>query len=211
LKILYLGLSLQNFKKLENVVHFPVIKITPKEPSYIENSLQNFDKFTHLIFTSPRSVDILCTHLKASKKLFLMRSKLLIAIGASTNKALEKYQLHAIISKQATQEGIVSLLKNMNLFNCNFFIPRSSIARDALDRFFKKNKIKYHALDIYDTKVNIPDTKIDLNEFSEVVFTSPSVVKAFIQIFKKLPSNLKLTAIGPITQKALSDLGVKKS
>jgi uroporphyrinogen-III synthase len=39
--------------------------------------------------------------------------------------------------------------------------------------------------------------------FDEIVFTSPSTVAAFKEIFGALPRGKKLVAIGPITEEAL--------
>jgi uroporphyrinogen-III synthase len=56
---------------------------------------------------------------------------------------------------------------------------------------------------LYDTVTQKLEPKPDLNHVQEIVFTSPSTVLAFLEIFGALPKGKKLIAIGPITQQQL--------
>jgi len=203
LKILYLGLDLDNFHQKENAYHYPIIKIVPKPKGYINKSLKDLSAFTHFIFTSPRSVNIFCDHLLSSNKLHFLKDKSIISIGEVTQKALAKYQITSAIPKAPTQEGIIELLKNMHLENSYFLIPRSSIARKEIDYFLSSKRINYLPLDIYDTHANQDLKKINLKDFEEVFFTSPSTVRAFVKKFKNIPSHLGFKSIGPITKKTI--------
>jgi len=201
--MLYLGLNFDSFDQKENAYHYPIIKIVSKPKSHIEKHLKDLSIFTHYIFTSPRSVDVFCDYLLNTDKLQLLKSKYIIAIGKTTQKGLISYNLHSIVPKVPTQEGIVELLNNIPLENSHFLIPRSSIARKEIDHFFKRKKINYSPLDIYDTHINERLKEIDLNDFEEVFFTSPSTVRAFVKVFKNIPSHLKFKSIGPITERAI--------
>ncbi len=57
---------------------------------------------------------------------------------------------------------------------------------------------------IYDTIVQKNQPIPDLEDIDEIVFTSPSTIKAFLDIFSAIPLDKKLVTMGPITQKALS-------
>ena len=116
---------------------------------------------------------------------------------------LAKYQISSVIPKVSTQEGIIELLKSIPTENSYFLIPRSSIARKEIDHFLSSKRINYLPLDIYDTYINQDLKEINLKDFEEVFFTSPSTVKAFIKRFKSIPSHLALKSIGPITKKAI--------
>ena len=56
---------------------------------------------------------------------------------------------------------------------------------------------------LYDTISQVIQPKPNLDHVDEIVFTSPSTVKAFIEIFGVLPRGKKCLAIGPITEQAL--------
>ncbi len=124
--------------------------------------------------------------------------KELIAIGPETAKSLPKTSL---IAKEATQEGIIELIKKMR--SGFFLLPKSKRARPLLTDFMKRENIRFFALDLYDTHFQKLEPVPDLDDFGEIVFTSPSTVEGFIRIYGKLPSNKKLTAIGPITEREL--------
>jgi uroporphyrinogen-III synthase len=85
-------------------------------------------------------------------------------------------------------------------------MPRSSLSRPILANFFNEREIRYQACDLYDTLSQWIEPKPDLDQVNEVVFTSPSTVKAFLEIFGGLPKGIKCLAIGPVTQQALADL-----
>lgn len=84
-----------------------------------------------------------------------------------------------------------------------FFLPHSKRARPNLTEFMKKKGIPYFALAIYDTHFQCLQPIPPLEDFDEIVFTSPSTVEGFIRIFGMLPKDKKLRAIGPLTQQAL--------
>jgi uroporphyrinogen-III synthase len=66
-----------------------------------------------------------------------------------------------------------------------------------------QRQIRFQACDLYDTVSQEICPKPDLDQVDEIVFTSPSTVKAFVEIFGGLPRGKKCLAIGPITQQAL--------
>jgi len=67
-----------------------------------------------------------------------------------------------------------------------------------VDFFWQQNWILQEC-SFYDTTSVAPNPSLNLQQFDEIVFTSPSTVDAFIQFFKQLPHDKQLTCIGPIT------------
>ena len=63
----------------------------------------------------------------------------------------------------------------------------------------------YKECALYDTVTYLPTPQLNLVEFDEIIFTSPSTVDAFVEIFRELPSDINLIAIGPITEDYLSE------
>ena len=82
-------------------------------------------------------------------------------------------------------------------------MPRSSLSRPILVNFFQQRYILYQACDLYDTVAQALEPKPNLDEVEEIVFTSPSTVSAFLEIFGSLPKGKKLIAIGPVTEQVL--------
>jgi uroporphyrinogen-III synthase len=204
---LYLGSDPSSIKRAGRVIHYPVIKIVPR-PAFsqkIKSALGEIASYTHLIFTSKHAVQIFFAHLKTLQLDGIeLASKCVIAIGDSTARVLTEYGVKvACIAKEKTQEGIISELSLLDLDQAYVLLPRSSLARDALLHFLQEHAVRHQVCDLYDTLPHIPEKRIDLNEVDEVVFTSPSTVKAFFEIFPSLPQKITITAIGPVTAEAL--------
>ena len=145
------------------------------------------------------------THLASLQKpVEEIRKKTVIAIGKVTaaHLGIQGAPPH-FVSEQETQEGVVHLLKGMDVEDAYFFMPRSSLSRPVLANFFKEREIRYQACDLYDTVSQESDPQPDLAHIDEIVFTSPSTVRAFLEIYGTLPNDKKLIAIGPVTEQAL--------
>lgn len=205
---LYLGTDPTEFESQGRIaghlIHYPVIKVVPRsldEPE-LKQAFDDIDEYTHLIFTSKNAVKIFFGHIAALKK--SVSPKRVIAIGAVTAAYLSAYGLPASdISSEETQEGVVKLLCAMDLDDAYLFMPRSSLSRPILANFFKQQQLRYQACDLYDTVSQALSPRPDLDQVDEIIFTSPSTVKAFMEIFGKLPEGKKCLAIGPVTEQAL--------
>jgi len=182
------------------VVHYPVIRTVARP---IDLDLM---PFTHIIFTSKNAVD----HFLAQKG--LQTEQKCIAIGQVTAEALT---LHGItpwkIAEVETQEGVIELLMQENLQESRLLLPRSALARSALTDYLDQARIRYVALDLYDTLFQAPTPIPDLATIDAIVFTSPSTVDAFLQIYSQIPSDKEIIAQGPITQARLSGNGFLES
>jgi uroporphyrinogen-III synthase len=128
--------------------------------------------------------------------------KIAIATGPFTAEALRKKGVDPLVAKKSTQEGIIDLIAEMDGY---FFLPRSKLARPILSDYFTRKKVPFYSLDLYDIVFQKLEPIPNLDDFDEIVFTSPSTVEGFLQIFGKIPKDKKLTTIGPITEKALKE------
>jgi uroporphyrinogen-III synthase len=170
-RTLYLGL-----RPKPGTFHYPVIKTVPLEVT--------IQPFTHVIFTSQTTVEYWKWPLDG---------KVVIAIGEATAKNLP----NPIIAPVATQEGIIALLKTMDLKGARICYPKSKRARPLLSNYLKNG----FTVDLYDTLLQKPEPVPNLDDFDEIVFTSPSTVEGFLEIFGELPKAKHLVFIGPITEK----------
>lgn len=208
---LYLGTDPTQFERNAHceghLIHFPVIQIVPYrlDVPEIRKAFDDLFDYTHFLFTSKNAVQLFFSHLKTlSISLDLFQNKAVIAIGQVTAAHLElQGVIPTDIALEETQEGIIELLSLLHLDEPYFFLPRSSLSRPILVNYFIERRFRYQACDLYETTTYYSGVKIDLNEIDEIIFTSPSTVKAFIEIFKGLPNGKKMRAIGPVTEQAL--------
>lgn len=212
--ILYLGLEVPDRFKDAYVIHFPIIHIVPRprEHPEIRNVFEDLDMFTHIIFSSKSAVDIffnLAEGYQISRE--AIRQKCLIAVGQST--ALRMCLCGAdssYIASTETAEGIIELLERKMDSSACVLWPRSALARPLLKEWMQEKGVKFRDCIFYDTISQIPGPLPELDRCSEIVFTSPSTVDAFVEIFGSIPTNILLTCIGPITQKRLEALKTRR-
>jgi uroporphyrinogen-III synthase len=192
---LYVGTDPSRYLDQADVIHLPLIQTNPLPIS--PEIKQEFDAYTHVILTSPNSVRILT----AQMKLF---SQQIIAIGKGTAAVLQSQGLSAAhIAHPESQEGVIDLLKKLPLENAYLFYPRSNRARPLLASYLQERGLRHRVCDLYETRFIKPSYVPPLDEIEEIIFTSPSTVHAFIELYGSIPNNKKLTCIGPVTLAAL--------
>lgn len=208
-QILYLGLDLPSHLQTKEVVHYPFIKIVPKtakDPAIVL-AFEKFKIYTHLIFTSKRTVSIffdLCQAFDICHR--AMHLKTIIAVGQKTALKLRENSVEVnVIASEETAEGLIKELNTHHLSHSNVFFPHSSIARPLIRDWLTSQGILHTACAIYTTLPNIPTLLPDLRLFDQIIFTSPSTINAFIQAYGALPTGKILTSIGPVTESYLRE------
>lgn len=191
--ILYLGLDPSRWKADRPILHYPVITTKLR---FAAKPL-DWEHVTHLLFTSRPAV----FYWKEFK------GKQTVAIGEATAELLRMQGENPLVAPQATQEGMVDLLRTFDLRGAYVLWPRSSKARSVLTEYLKSlaPETKYLAIDLYETEFQKPEPVPSLEGIEEIVFTSPTTVEGFLRIYGSLPKNKKLTPIGPVTERVLID------
>lgn len=207
-KILYLGTDPTHYTGQGTLIHYPVIQIVPRKSSdeRVNQALSNIDKFTHLIFTSKNAVEVFFSFANEKKiSLDVFQTKQFISIGSVTTRYLMRYGITPYITScEETQEGLVKELNQLDLSKAFILLPRSSLSRPILTEFLQQKAILFCPLDLYDTIASPSLPPLDLTEIDEIIFTSPSTVRAFFLPGRQLPKHIVLTPIGPITKAALA-------
>lgn len=202
--VLYLGTSPVHYAGDGHLIHYPVIRIVPRssEAPEIREAFEQLEKYTHILFTSKNSVAVFFQHLQVLQK--RLGEQKILAIGKVTEAHLSRKGVRVERTAEVeTQEGIIAELARLDLTDSFLFLPRSSLSRPKLVEYLEQNKIRFLACDLYDTQFQKLEPVPDLAKIDEIIFTSPSTVKAFLSIYSELPKDKKLTAIGPITQEFL--------
>lgn len=194
-RILHLGLEAPRPSSDEEIVHCPLIKISPRPID--RAAFADLPSYTHLIFTSKSAVDIFCSEITASS----LAGKEIIAVGHATAlRLLERGIRVTATALDERAEGIIELLEKMDLSAAFLFWPHSAQARPLLRDYFDRSKLLYREALLYDTLPRQPDRLPDLASIDEISFTSPSTVDAFLKFYGRLPKDKSLKAIGPVTE-----------
>ncbi|MES2345173.1 MAG: uroporphyrinogen-III synthase [Chlamydiota bacterium] len=207
-KVLYLGSDPSYFlKKDSHVIHCPLIRITPRASNSlsIKAVFDDLSEYTHILFTSKHAVQIFFEHAcNLMADIASLHTKKLMVVGSVTKSVLEERGFCAShVAEEETQEGMIAMIRPLDLDNAYFFLPHSSLSRVLLANFFIERDVRHQACVIYDTTYARPDPLPLLDHIEEIIFTSPSTVHAFFQIFSKIPLGKKLGVRGSITEHAL--------
>lgn len=201
---LYLGLNAPKEDATRKILHYPTIKIIPRDPHHphIEQMYRDLYSFTHILFTSKTTVRIFFDYLKVPSS---MKDKKIIAVGKKTGEKIqEKGVPVTIIPQNESSEGIIEVLEKMeNLHSAHLLWPHSSLSRPLLSQYFTLNNIAFREVVLYDTHSQQPSPLPSPNTYHEIIFTSPSTVDAFKEFFGEIPDDKIITPIGPITDKKL--------
>lgn len=200
-RILYLGTDPSHFASTDEVIHYPVIQIVPRprsDPAILQAQKQ-LNSFSHILFTSKHGVQTFFSLWPMPKQAQA------IVIGQVTAQHLARKGVStSLIAQEENQEGLIKLLSSLII--PHLFLPRSSRSRPKIAEYLTQQNIPFCACDLYDTVTRHPTTLPRWNEIDAILFTSPSTVEAFIELFGTLPQNKELLAIGPITQAVLNSL-----
>jgi hydroxymethylbilane synthase len=156
--------------------HYPVIR-TEMRP------LPPLRPYTHLLLTSKTARRLLPTE--------LLEGKTVLQLGELG---------------KPTAEGLVEALEEVDLENASILYPHSTLSRPVVANYLKQRGVPFQDVVLYDTHSNRPGEPVDLDEFDALLFTSPSCVRGFLEIYGEIPKK-ELIALGPTTLKALQEVG----
>lgn len=218
-KILFTGLSKERFFIKGNYTHIPMIEIKPlkdyneldnwiKEICYQPSTINYKPIFDWIVFTSRYGVEYFFERLNRfgydSRCLFGIK---IAAIGNSTANKLKEYGIIAdLVPEKETSSGLLSEFKKIlkpstinHKLSTKIFLPRSDISDKGLSNALKKLGADVITSFAYRNVMpkDLPD--LDLNNFDEIMFTSPSTVRNFKKRYKKIPRHIKARCIGDVT------------
>lgn len=193
-KILYTGLDIDNFnvKFIERLINYPLIKVQKFE-NQDPLVATDYDAF---VFTSKNAV-------KFFYEKYSTNGKPIFAIGNSTKLEIEKYGDRALfIPDKADSIELSKLIKTKDFKNILY--PCSNLSENDIHKI---DCVKKHI--IYE--VNYIDQQVlDFNEFSGIIFTSPSTIDSFYKIYKRFPDHFIYYVLGVITMNKLLEYGIKE-
>lgn len=201
---LFTGLSKERFFTNGAYLHLPLIKIEPmRDYEEFDSYLENIKEFDWIVFVSRYGVEYFFKRLNNlgfdSRNLSEIK---IAAIGSSTkNRLLDFGVIADLVPERENSQGLIEEFKKIGLKDKKIFLPRSDISdkglRQALERLEAKVATSFAYKNVM-TK-NLPD--LDLNNFSEIIFTSPSTVRNFKKRYKEVPESVRIRCIGEVTLK----------
>jgi|DewCreStandDraft_4_1066084.scaffolds.fasta_scaffold09497_4 uroporphyrinogen III methyltransferase/synthase len=196
-KVLFTGTTPEKYRDEGEIIWQQLIDFHPKKIKNI-NLIKYYD---YIIFTSKHAVKYFFSNIFNNKNdsRFLNEIKIL-SIGKTTSDELKKYGIISDLqAKKESAEGLIELIKKNKIKRKKFLIPCSNLSDNFLVENLRKIGNSADKIIIYN---NIPAkevVKYDLNKIDKIIFTSPSTVKNFIKIYKKIPKHCQIITPGKTT------------
>ncbi|MDR3260847.1 MAG: uroporphyrinogen-III C-methyltransferase [Tannerella sp.] len=204
--VLATGTSFREYAHYTNVTHTPVIKIEKIEKNNrLYAAMNEVNTFHWIIFTSRYGVRYFFEAISEMKSDIRNLSGIKFAsVGKTTTAELGKYHIYPDIQPETeSAEGLVRYFAATGLTGKRILLPRS----DKGLKYFSEELVKLGNevvdVSVYKNTVNEDAEKNDLSRFRKIIFSSPSCVDAFTQIYGKIPSGVQLIAKGKTTNERL--------
>ena len=180
-----------------------------------EKLLSEINDSTHILFTSSNGVDIFFEQIKRyGIDIRSLYNKKICVIGSGSGEALNKYGVNAdfIPSKFDSKSFLNEILPKLDK-DSKVLMLRAKIGSDVLPKGLKSAGIAFSDIPVYDTIIDHRkkfELNKDIENFDYVVAASASGAKALVEMIedKKILSG-KVVSIGPVTTKALVELGIE--
>ncbi|MFH0732596.1 MAG: uroporphyrinogen-III C-methyltransferase [Candidatus Omnitrophota bacterium] len=205
-KILFTGLSKDRFFTKGAYFHLPMIEIKPMDDyREFDNYLTDISDYDWIIFASRYGVEYFFKRLKIiGYDSRILGGVKIAAVGGSTRNRLSDFGIKAdLVPKNESSKGLIEEFRKIGLKNKKIFLPRSDIS----DKGLEKELIKLGARAVlgFAYRNVMPDDlpDLDLENFGEIIFTSPSTVRNFKKRYKKIPEKVKIRHIGDVTLQEL--------
>lgn len=198
-------------EKGADVIVIPTIKIVPIFPNEaLERAIESIGSYFGIIFTSENGVRFFFQRFFEkgydSRDLYGIK---IFAIGAKTASRISSYGIRPdYVPDVFVSEGLIEILKNLDIKGKSFLFPRAYKARDIIPDFIQRSGGRCDVIALYRTEM--PEKKEDLSEIPDmIVFTSSSTAKNFISMYgAHLLRSTKVASIGPSTSKTLKEMKI---
>jgi uroporphyrinogen III methyltransferase/synthase len=203
-RILFTGLSRERFFMKGTYFHLPLIKIKPlKGYKKFDNYLRDINRFDWLVFSSRYAVEYFFKRLRnIGLDSRILNNIKIAAIGNSTKERLLNFGIIAdLVPKKESSLGLLETFQREAIKGKKIFLPRSNLSDKGLKKELEKLGAKVAVGFAYRNVIprNLPS--LNLNNFTDIVFTSPSTVRNFKKRYKKLSSHIKVRCIGEVTKR----------
>lgn len=192
----------------------------PEDCAPLDKAIKQLEQFDWMILTSAQAVRAVAQRAEDLKRpLDRPDSKLLVAcVGPVTAEAARKANLRVELVA-GTHNG-VALANELEsrLTGAKVFLPRSDRANPDLPIALKRHGAQVAEVIAYRTLRPAEEDRSSLNnivqgETDAVLFFSPSAVHHFAELcgaeqLRQLQDKIAITAVGPVTAKALREAGV---
>jgi uroporphyrinogen III methyltransferase/synthase len=188
------------------VIYASTIEIEPIHPNKkLLKALGGLSAYYCIIFTSVNGVTVFFENLfRLGMDARALKGIKILPIGDATAALLKSYCITPdLLPERFISEGIVDVLRDLDIKGKKFLLPRAKEARDVVVDYIKGRGGMCDTIPVYKTATAA--TVEALTEKPDVItFTSSSTVNNFIKIYgREVLETALIASIGPITSDTL--------
>ncbi|MDD5458026.1 MAG: uroporphyrinogen-III C-methyltransferase [Phycisphaerae bacterium] len=201
--ILVLGNHPARYGYLGNIVYRRVIDCVPIDDySDADKVIEKIGRFDWIVFTSVNGAKYLMDRLFAMNfDARALASAKIAAIGKTTAHRLKDFGLIAdIVPSTESSAGLLEEFRKLDMTEKKVLLPQALVSSDQLPAGLIDMQAIVEQMPVYKT-VEIDPGDIDFDFIDQILFTSGSTVRAFVNRFGKVPENVKSYCLGPPTLK----------
>lgn len=206
-KILVTGTNAEEYRHIGQITHTPLIRIERIEDNtQLRSAIEDLNTYNWIIFTSRYGVRYFFEELDKMKKDIRSLAQIKIAsVGPVTTNELARRGLYPDMeSATESAEGIVSCFEQQRITGNKILLPRSDKGVPELARQLIGLGNTVSDIPVYNNTANPAATRIDPQDYDVIVFSSPSGVDAFKEIYGFIPSDKVIIAKGKTTENRLN-------
>jgi uroporphyrinogen-III synthase len=200
------------------VFTLPMICISPIPINEeIFKTLQNLESYDWLMFTSKYGVKMFFKALLEVTNSYKLPNEMQIAcVGKQTAETLEHYEYSAIyVSSKNNGKDFAQELTDLLPSATRILFPTGNLTHDMIaltvPQFIQIQKLLVYKTEAPETFNSKICEKIIQNQYDRIIFTSPSGVTNFVEIFRRTIDirDLRVVSIGPTTTERLNSFAIK--
>jgi uroporphyrinogen III methyltransferase/synthase len=183
-------------------LHQPLIRIAPvEETRELQHYADNLSDYPFLLFTSRYGVE----HWFRTANPKKLGRTTVVSIGETTSAALKACGVKRFTQVEKDDSyGVIDWFARRRKKGA-VLIPRSNLALPIIPEGLEKLGFRVTCVTAY---LNLPPEqphKVDLNRIKKVIFTSPSTIDRFVELYGTLPPGIAYETRGQVTQHHLEE------
>nr|WP_319399379.1 uroporphyrinogen-III C-methyltransferase [uncultured Carboxylicivirga sp.] len=190
---LYTGTNVNDYKGGGRVVHNPMLAIRSVEPTQCQIDLiNNLHSFDRLVFATPFAVsEFFKTLNQLGYDARYLSSIKISSVGPASSQKLKEYGINECpVSDKYTTEAVLKAFDEIGVKGERIVLPSSTQRLENLPEGLRLLGNRVKELCLYDNIVPESTVRHNLDEFTGVVFTSPTTVRHFFDFYGYFPDHL---------------------
>ena len=208
--ILHLGNHPERYTHLGTLVHRQIIRcVESDDTDQCRQVIQNAGHFDWIVFTSGNGIRFFFKKLYALGLDARAFSQTRFAvIGQASGTRLLEYGIRAdLCAAVESSRGLLEAFASIDVDGRSILLPQAQVASRQLPEGLIERGARVALCPVYQTiETDIQD--VDLDYIDQVLFTSGSTVRAFVNKFVRLPDHIRALCLGAPTQSVAREYGI---